>query len=167
MWDQPQRVNSFFMRSRIIPTYVGSTARYRDSILKSANHSHVCGINWNSNFRMFKPSESFPRMWDQHVPFTDDEIDIRIIPTYVGSTRHILDYEFLAANHSHVCGINGENTSFSRVPHESFPRMWDQLHPGRLSDGRGRIIPTYVGSTCTLVGCRMAAANHSHVCGIN
>ena len=45
MWDQRNIHILHFLRVRIIPTYVGSTARRAVFALKDPNHSHVCGIN--------------------------------------------------------------------------------------------------------------------------
>ena len=45
--------------------------------------------------------------------------------------------------------------------------MWDQLHDGLCIDRIGRIIPTYVGSTCCPSLKYERRPNHSHVCGIN
>ena len=70
-------------------------------------------------------------------------------------------------NHSHACGINHDDMVDASSTAESFPRMWDQHHPGRQFPGGGRIIPTHVGSTGRNYGQRTGIANHSHACGIN
>ena len=131
------------------------------------NHSHVCGINENTSAYGPVVNESFPRMWDQRLAESCDRVNKRIIPTYVGSTescyrlkRHdriiptyvgstpsLVLLSGLAANHSHVCGINNGIVRMNCLQDESFPRMWDQL---RLFGSAIIILP-----------------NHSHVCGIN
>ena len=111
--------------------------------------------------------ESFPRMWDQHGVEKKNDIYLRIIPTYVGSTFFRRDIALNAANHSHVCGINSVYLEFVRLRLESFPHMWDQRgRPGKAVRSR-RIIPTYVGSTKILSSSLSLFSNHSHVCGIN
>ena len=132
-----------------------------------ANHSHVCGINRVKISIALLPYESFPRMWDQLL-FSFSFYGLsRIIPTYVGSTRHTEVGHYERTNHSHVCGINlNVRTLFARLA-ESFPRMWDQLIECKPPDAVWRIIPTYVGSTIALAYIIHQVPNHSHVCGIN
>ena len=45
MWDQLIRQEKNSVYGRIIPTYVGSTARLKSPVSSASNHSHVCGIN--------------------------------------------------------------------------------------------------------------------------
>ena len=65
-------------------------------------------------------------MWDQPYNELQKEYKARIIPTYVGSTAITGKDLINAANHSHVCGINGTVAVAFTVNGESFPRMWDQ-----------------------------------------
>ena len=132
---------------RIIPTYVGSTSSAFIPVSVTANHSHVCGINWAQGERKKLNDESFPRMWDQLEPVKEKPIRLRIIPTYVGSTALLVYNRSTRTNHSHVCGINSSLLGSASLSFESFPRMWDQPYPAsrQLSE----------------------RPNHSHVCGIN
>ena len=86
MWDQLRASLLRFRTSRIIPTYVGSTAVSDTRTLIKTNHSHVCGINMDCTTVWSECCESFPRMWDQHCKQTELTRCKRIIPTYVGST---------------------------------------------------------------------------------
>ena len=106
-------------------------------------------------------------MWDQLLPLHLVTVEVRIIPTYVGSTRRLPAAWWHASNHSHVCGINvnGEHTPSSMS--ESFPRMWDQRSQNPCKHKSRRIIPTYVGSTLYPFIFKFLDSNHSHVCGIN
>ena len=70
--------------------------------------------------------ESFPRMWDQRESEQEILAQLRIIPTYVGSTISYKTYLSGYPNHSHVCGINALFIGVPDSPIESFPRMWDQ-----------------------------------------
>ena len=106
MWDQRRRSGRPQAKRRIIPTYVGSTNRHCICLIKSANHSHVCGINRDASARASGSFESFPRMWDQLIKRLKSMETDRIIPTYVGSTWNYMYIPAHAANHSHVCGIN-------------------------------------------------------------
>ena len=147
MWDQLEARLPLTARYRIIPTYVGSTAYHLQQLAQSPNHSHVCGINTKIlNFDGVE-NESFPRMWDQLIIHLLTNIKVRIIPTYVGSTKSRLLSLIFLANHSHVCGINWKHRLILSVNRESFPRMWDQQFVVRCTPCRTRIIPTYVGST--------------------
>ena len=132
---------------RIIPTYVGSTDIRHTVHIGTANHSHVCGINYLENEYGQQWDESFPRMWDQHRHFSLPCHSFRIIPTYVGSTLRLEPSFNVPPNHSHVCGINFNGCSTGYRIIESFPRMWDQLKCPHALCSSGRIIPTYVGST--------------------
>ena len=106
MWDQLVENILAADVSRIIPTYVGSTF-FVGSVFKfDANHSHVCGINECSLHGCTEFDESFPRMWDQLLFLHYINHGIRIIPTYVGSTRGFKNLMQITTNHSHVCGIN-------------------------------------------------------------
>ena len=67
MWDQHALSDRASLSSRIIPTYVGSTATFAFRFSMSSNHSHVCGINNLTLHRNSTVYESFPRMWDQLV----------------------------------------------------------------------------------------------------
>ena len=146
MWDQPGLCYAVRHRTRIIPTYVGSTGYLCLYLNEGANHSHVCGINSFELFIMFPHFESFPRMWDQlEIPVLTGR-EKRIIPTYVGSTLTTISCAWRWANHSHVCGINRAVRRFLYWPCESFPRMWDQLLQDITKPQGARIIPTYAGS---------------------
>ena len=167
MWDQlncrcpPRRP------VRIIPTYVGSTHFLSLSFCRPPNHSHVCGINGLNTWFLRIHHESFPRMWDQPHPPVMTKEEIRIIPTYVGSTGPLVQVERSATNHSHVCGINKAPFITVVISCESFPRMWDQHRLQSFRSVRYRIIPTYVGSTSPVDLFHPVRPNHSHVCGIN
>ena len=89
MWDQPFRPPGIGARSRIIPTYVGSTVFKSLHVFYFPNHSHVCGINVDQWYSRAAHSESFPRMWDQPAFRFQLVSKLRIIPTYVGSTLQI------------------------------------------------------------------------------
>ena len=147
MWDQHRASVPFPPHYRIIPTYVGSTDCALCLLSSAANHSHVCGINTLSVFYFVLNFESFPRMWDQPPSAAYTARRLRIIPTYVGSTRRPVNFSSRITNHSHVCGINFPVTVVLRFPNESFPRMWDQLQRNSTRSSERRIIPTYVGST--------------------
>ena len=147
MWDQRYRVFAVSCSRRIIPTYVGSTQLNPQQLQTISNHSHVCGINYSV------------------IP--QARVLFRIIPTYVGSTSTEPLRIRTEPNHSHVCGINRRRLKPCSMAIESFPRMWDQLAiRGRFRRVK-RIIPTYVGSTKSLVNRIAKTTNHSHVCGIN
>ena len=167
MWDQlnPAAFNN--PKSRIIPTYVGSTRYVPRTYPMHPNHSHVCGINEVSRLAAVRRRESFPRMWDQLCVIVCGVSHPRIIPTYVGSTESRMLLSYRKTNHSHVCGINSLRYGKNVIANESFPRMWDQLISSTGCNSHIRIIPTYVGSTCFVpVPCQYGT-NHSHVCGIN
>ena len=66
---------------------MGSTVAARVLALGDPNHSHVCGINQSTEGATLASIESFPRMWDQPADVLDAVLLLRIIPTYVGSTR--------------------------------------------------------------------------------
>ena len=85
MWDQQKVIRDEFSVDRIIPTYVGSTVIQGIATSVSANHSHVCGINPTPPGGGGDDDESFPRMWDQQMPWCFFHVLQRIIPTYVGS----------------------------------------------------------------------------------
>ena len=146
---------------------MGSTSTEPLRIRTEPNHSHVCGINR----RRLKPCsmaiESFPRMWDQLAIRGRFRRVKRIIPTYVGSTKSLVNRITKTTNHSHVCGINSRNDCLTHSKNESFPRMWDQQLNEIIHNPVTRIIPTYVGSTSAYGWTRRNFANHSHVCGIN
>ena len=111
MWDQRIEELEAENRSRIIPTYVGSTNYLFKGVLSIPNHSHVCGINFFTSLELFWTGESFPRMWDQRTALQIADARNRIIPTYVGSTRIINTFTCVETNHSHVCGINSNSSS--------------------------------------------------------
>ena len=159
--------NSVKLSIRIIPTYVGSTLprKFIDYLL--TNHSHVCGINLLKTSICLGDAESFPRMWDQLKPCAHSGPQLRIIPTYVGSTFYAPSTLRVHPNHSHVCGINCLRVYNLLNFLESFPRMWDQRDDRQTFCCVLRIIPTYVGSTTFIARSPFLGANHSHVCGIN
>ena len=131
------------------------------------NHSLVCGINCGLELLNCCTNESFPRMWDQLQALCKRLHEIRIIPTYVGSTHKNSRQKPQKTNHSHVCGINQVLQKVVSIRSESFPRMWDQPLQCDVLHIKRRIIPTYVGSTSPVSGEKDPCSNHSHVCGIN
>ena len=150
MWDQPAYKPLESINNRIIPTYVGSTRYNGSSETYITNHSHVCGINYSFPKIVKLIVESFPRMWDQRPAKFHALFNVRIIPTYVGSTELSFASLFSVSNHSHVCGINRHPAFVLNKRAESFPRMWDQPSSTQRKYMYSRIIPTYVGSTCSV-----------------
>ena len=167
MWDQPTKPQINAVPKRINPTFVGSTRLIGATTSLAPNHSHVCGINKRQGVKAGVPDESFPRMWDQQSIAAANRENLRIIPTYVGSTFFVGSVFKFDANHSHVCGINECSLHGCTEFDESFPRMWDQLLFLHYINHGIRIIPTYVGSTRGFKNLMQITTNHSHVCGIN
>ena len=150
MWDQHDYRQRARENCRIIPTYVESTTAFRTLCCTLPNHSHVCGINLFETPSSFLSIESFPRMWDQRSLLDIWVMINRIIPTYVGSTDFSPLISTYLPNHSHVCGINVTVLINPPTWYESFPRMWDQPDHCANATICIRIIPTYVGSTCSV-----------------
>ena len=160
MWDQRCHTPPSYVCLRIIPTYVGSTAEIAKEIYNGTNHSHVCGINCLLHLQEHAMLESFPRMWDQPSLENVTSEPVRIIPTYVGSTRTCKVETVRISNHSHVCGINLVRCENVLCLVESFPRMWDQLSSFLYTSVLQRIIPTYVGSTLQIAFTLHQAIQH-------
>ena len=135
---------------RLIPTCVGSTITGQRSLAGGAAHPHVCGEHkFSLKFQGFQPGSS-PRVWGALVVGKPDGHPERLIPTCVGSTTNIFAHLGLRAAHPHVCGEHGLAVDHLARPCGSSPRVWGALPCGSHCIHGLRLIPTCVGSTCTV-----------------
>ena len=71
---------------RIIPTYVGNTGWCRCSSGENSDHPHIRGEHDSENMYHYKMTGSSPHTWGTPQGYAQEQLDARIIPTYVGNT---------------------------------------------------------------------------------
>ena len=147
MWGA-QRIPTLNSRKiRLIPTCVGSTARWIGFLLTCSAHPHVCGEHNNPGTTWGTGFGSSPRVWGALLETALPPARSRLIPTCVGSTSSIKAFESFRSAHPHVCGEHGGTISGNSIPYGSSPRVWGARGPCVLEGHCFRLIPTCVGST--------------------
>ena len=108
---------------------------------------------------------SSPRVWGQVERRAKVFVDIRIIPTRVGTSYVCKQNEGTQQDHPHACGDKLFLTQYQRQQIGSSPRVWGQDAKYSVCCPSVRIIPTRVGTskhTITLVN---GNKDHPHACG--
>ena len=165
MWGQVSNDKTEVLIGRIIPTRVGTSRQVRQSIQPAWDHPHACGDKSLRISRAQYFPGSSPRVWGQAALVWVLPVQMRIIPTRVG-TRHgkkpsRAQYE----DHPHACG----DKLSSRFPDYLFlgssPRVWGQEGDRKMAVLVMRIIPTRVGTSCIVYHDRFSLEDHPHACG--
>ena len=87
VWGQVQFQTAVSRRLRIIPTRVGTSKQRHTNPNPCKDHPHACGDKvWVSDTRYHSYGSS-PRVWGQVGSFFQACMNIRIIPTRVGTSK--------------------------------------------------------------------------------
>ena len=128
-------------------------------------HPHVCGELKESSIRYRRFNGSSPRLWGTLDRYILDQASGRFIPTSVGNSLthdRVLGYNQV---HPHVCGELCQPDEGSRSTSGSSPRLWGTRVHLISHRWKNRFIPTSVGNSIAITGCRSICAVHPHVCG--
>ena len=146
MWGQAVDMSVRQVKTRIIPTRVGT--RYADYLLRTAgkDHPHACGDKTSTAVHKHSLSGSSPRVWGQGGRVQGLLQAEGIIPTRVGTSLLYLLQKSSYRDHPHACGdkyfaIGGEVLGAG-----SSPRVWGQVFFFFKRSNKLRIIPTRVGT---------------------
>ena len=104
-------------------------------------------------------------MWGQVKITKKMELNLRIIPTRVGTRVYPNVKTETFGDHPHACGDKLIQAMLIKVLKGSSPRVWGQVVPklcGKLCDG---IIPTRVGTSISFHSCDFECQDHPHACG--
>ena len=118
VWGQALDVMEKYVRSRIIPTRVGTSFRAVYTYSHLQDHPHACGDKTDARVFNFRNEGSSPRVWGQ----VDNErlrvANYGIIPTRVGTSTSYNSNGSLERDHPHACGDKTkeikENSGFAK-----------------------------------------------------
>ena len=94
-----------------------------------------------------------------------DAVQVRSIPTRVGSTFAKSSSAYIHAVHPHACGEYNPLHGSRAVSSGPSPRVWGVRTPPKELTICGRSIPTRVGSTYTAPKILLSRPDHPHACG--
>ena len=89
VWGQVKSEIGIFDTYRLIPPRVGTSLASIPQVLTKKDHPHACGDKYSFAGRLIKTPGSSPRVWGQAKADINNDRNIRIIPTRVG-TRALL-----------------------------------------------------------------------------
>ena len=104
-------------------------------------------------------------MWGQGRSHLFNDITSRIIPTRVGTSLLVLCAEIFSKDHPHACGDKSFKAKLLTPTRGSSPRVWGQETVIQFSQKGCRIIPTRVGTSCSLILSCNICQDHPHACG--
>ena len=165
MWGQENIVSDILSFLGIIPTRVGTRHLFGVLAVAHRDHPHACGDKFMLTVRNTADLGSSPRVWGQVERRAKVFVDIRIIPTRVGTSYVCKQNEGTQQDHPHACGDKLFLTQYQRQQIGSSPRVWGQDAKYSVCCPSVRIIPTRVGTskhTITLVN---GNKDHPHACG--
>ena len=165
VWGQVPLLEWKYNLKRIIPTRVGTSSVYRCRNGIFGDHPHACGDKLIPARRNVALKGSSPRVWGQVIDDTSLPLNLRIIPTRVGTRFVLVLYSPFGRDHPHACGDKHCLLLSQRREGGSSPRVWGQdfLMPYVLT--LPRIIPTRVGTRCHYSRLSKSRRDHPHACG--
>ena len=133
------------IQSRFIPTHVGNTGDFTNSMIPPSVHPHARGEHSSLFVNIYFFSGSSPRTWGTPRRHSRGPAGRRFIPTHVGNTK-------LSS------GKRGRHTGSS-------PRTWGTLSLNPPPPEPLRFIPTHVGNTYSGCVAGERASVHPHARG--
>ena len=165
VWGQEKRAILNQLRSRIIPTRVGTSS---DSVFyagKREDHPHACGDKKKNGNYTNQEVGSSPRVWGQAYSISCPSVVSKIIPTRVG-TSPINSAEFIKRrDHPHACGDKLQKGRLRSLLKGSSPRVWGQAITKVPCGAVLGIIPTRVGTRPQTSSKHISTKDHPHACG--
>ena len=104
VWGQERKSVDMKIKHRIIPTRVGTSSKSPFGGFGYWDHPHACGDKKLSDQMYLDSLGSSPRVWGQVRGFRDLPLNVRIIPTRVGTRKELVKDEELIRDHPHACG---------------------------------------------------------------
>ncbi len=166
-WGQPGIRDVRRVLGRSIPTRVGTTRCRPGGAAGIAVHPHARGDNDYDDEKtdgMFGPS---PRAWGQPHPVFPWFLDVRSIPTRVGTTSRMCHTGALVSVHPHARGDNQPPHAVGVGLGGPSPRAWGQRQGHGHRHDAPRSIPTRVGTTRSGSACATRSSVHLHARGDN
>ena len=147
MWGQVCSASCKDMRSRIIPTRVGTRISRCASSKMVKDHPHACGDKKLSHPCSSDAGGSSPRVWGQVARGEHQQVRYGIIPTRVGTRCAGMSKGAKEKDHPHACGDKTQKMIEKKYCEGSSPRVWGQALTTLLLYSGFRIIPTRVGTS--------------------
>ena len=165
MWGQVFYQNYHIIPLRIIPTRVGTSCSVRLSATIPRDHPHACGDKSSQAVKSISSEGSSPRVWGQDCTLYTVLKCTRIIPTRVGTSGQVVCACVGMRDHPHACGDKGNEFLFIKSRLGSSPRVWGQVFYQNYHIIPLRIIPTRVGTSCSVRLSATIPRDHPHACG--
>ncbi|AAZ55290.1 conserved hypothetical protein [Thermobifida fusca YX] len=144
---------------------MGSTARLGGPVFSWPDHPHVRGEHLGRTSSPLTDGGPSPRAWGALQADPTAAVDLRTIPTCVGSTSRAQPSSVARPDHPHVRGEHCTPCHLRLPAHGPSPRAWGA--PGQAGSGNSRpwTIPTCVGSTVAVSPAPESSTDHPHVRG--
>ena len=126
VWGQAQLRKLSMFAVGIIPTRVGTSDQYIRRSYKGGDHPHACGDKKDVKIMHDTNNGSSPRVWGQGITFPLSSLQIRIIPTRVGTRCILRCGQRSHGDHPHACGDKCLLPPNNRPCLGSSPRVWGQ-----------------------------------------
>ena len=112
VWGKPKDYCRKHIAYRITPTYVGTTTYHTQYGCTCQDHPHIRGDHDGGDFSRCCRQGSPPHTWGPLFPPIYNGYQLRITPTYVGTTSRGLTLQQVAEDHPH---IRGDHRNVSRL----------------------------------------------------
>ena len=147
VWGQALLFMCLTIRSRIIPTRMGTSVFALTNMPLSQDHPHAYGDKTYNTRRCKFLQGSSPRVWGQVSSRTSRTPLTRIIPTRMG-TSNVETYQTLPyEDHPHAYGDKNSWRVFMTRQLGSSPRVWGQVCCSYITACIRGIIPTRMGTS--------------------
>ena len=153
------------VKTRIIPTRVGTSRRSPRPSLLRRDHPHACGDKFCQQHESGVAKGSSPRVWGQVKNNLAIEPLSRIIPTRMGTSSICYQRVQIHRDHPHAYGDKTPVLAQSGVMTGSSPRVWGQVGVAWRGEAWSGIIPTRMGTRFINFTHRPQIKDHPHAYG--
>ena len=165
LWGTHGKPEAEGVKRRFIPTPVGNTRAFWNTISSIAVHPHACGEHSPLRWLQRNRPGSSPRLWGTRRRRPARRFAPRFIPTPVGNTGICTPMFSMLSVHPHACGEHTMPNTNITGWYGSSPRLWGTRGDGMKAETETRFIPTPVGNTCTTSSAIRQTPVHPHACG--
>ena len=117
----------------------------------SKDHPHAYGDKNRFFLIPEKITGSSPRVWGQGKYRKKSALELRIIPTRMGTSSVCVSFRCKLQDHPHAYGDKQHRTNVKQKAKGSSPRVWGQVYKSQPYEHSHRIIPTRMGTSFLLV----------------
>ena len=129
------------------------------------DHPHAYGDKSETAISAIKSRGSSPRVWGQEIINQSEEVQMRIIPTRMGTSSRRYVSRLFDLDHPHAYGDKLFFCLHARLLGGSSPRVWGQAAQLQHRTSQRGIIPTRMGTRSCSKSAYASREDHPHAYG--